>query len=58
LHTSDAARRLAEKSALDLGRSIMAPVTSEARFGLGWSTWILIVAVLLVLTAAMVLYVL
>jgi hypothetical protein len=33
-------------------------VASKARFGLGWSTWILIVAVLLVLTAAMVLYVL
>jgi hypothetical protein len=36
----------------------MAPVTSQARFGLGWSTWILIVAVLLALMAATLLYVL
>jgi hypothetical protein len=36
----------------------MAPVTAKTRFGLGWSTWILIVAVLLALTAAMVLDVL
>jgi hypothetical protein len=36
----------------------MTPVTSKARFGLEWSTWILIVAVLLVLMAATMLYVL
>lgn len=37
----------------------MATITSPARprFGLGWSTWVLIVAVLLVVIAAAALYV-
>lgn len=36
----------------------MATLTSKAPFGIGWTTWILIVAVLLVLAAAAVFYVL
>jgi len=40
------------------GRQTMATVTSKARFRLGWSTWILIAAVLLVLAAAVFFYVL
>jgi hypothetical protein len=34
----------------------MATLTSRAPFGIGWSTWILIVAVLLVIAAAAALY--
>ena len=36
----------------------MATLTSKAPFGIGWTTWILIVAVLLVIAAAAVFYVL
>ena len=36
----------------------MATFTSKTPFGIGWTTWILIVAVLLVIAAAAVFYVL
>lgn len=36
----------------------MATLTSKVPFGFGWTTWVLIVAVLLVIAAAAVFYVL